>query len=170
MILWDPYFDWSMVSYDFNSQNRDLTESQATLSSSWLGTFSGSLLIYSCLYIITLDEVLHIILVTMMIKVYMCTPTGLLYVLPDNSTNASTSCPSQPCATLSQYIMTMSRMSTSNIKFLFLSGTHSLTSNITMQHVHNVTMVWVNYDNLAPSKIFCQSAEGIMVFVNSSNC
>ena len=96
----------------------------------------------------------------MMIKVYMCTPTELFYVLPDNSTNAS--CPSQPCATLSQYIelYDTSRISTSNVKFLFLSGTHSLTSNIIMQRVHNVTMVGVNYDNLAPSIIFCHSAEG----------
>ena len=84
------------------------------------------------------------------IEMYTCTPTRLFYVLPDNSTNAS--CPSQHCALLSQYLLNMSEMS--NAKFMFLSGKHHLTSNITMENIFNVTMVGVNYDSLVPPTIF----------------
>ena len=101
---------------------------------------------------------------TIQIKGVMCTPTGLYYVLPDNSTNVS--CPSQPCLTLSQYLWNMSGMS--NVKYLFLLGEHSLTSNITMNHVHNVTMVGVDYDNLAPI-IFCYSSKAVIIVTYSVN-
>ena len=101
-------------------------------------------------------------MVTIQIKMYTCTPTGLFYVLPDNSTNAS--CPSQPCATLSQYLLNMSVMS--NVKYLFLSGKHHLTSNITIQLVHNVTMRGINYDTLAPAMVFCFS-ETFIIFNNN---
>ena len=107
------------------------------------------------------------IMIMIQTKMCTCTPSGLLYVLPDNSTNAS--CPSQPCATLSQYLMNMSGMS--NVKLLFLSGEHSLTSNTTMHHLYNVTMVGVDsqYQNIVPAKIVCQSAEAVLIFVNASN-
>ena len=100
---------------------------------------------------------------TIQIKKNMCTPTGLFYVLPDNPANVS--CPSQPCVTLSQYLRNMSGMS--NVKFLFLSGEHSLTSNITMNHVRNVTMIGINNDNLGPPSIFCYSPEAVITFSNS---
>ena len=112
-----------------------------------------------------------IILVTMVVKMYTCTPTGpgLFYVLPDDSPVSDVSCPSQPCDSLSQYLLNMPVLSMSNVKFMFLSGTHSLTSNITLQHVHNVTMAGVaHYDSVLPI-IFCHSTEAIMIFVNSSN-
>ena len=38
------------------------------------------------------------------VEICMSTATEILYVLPDNSTDA-VSCPSQPCATLSQYLL-----------------------------------------------------------------
>lgn len=87
-----------------------------------------------------------IITIVTIIKGIMCIPTGLFHVLPDNSANVS--CPSQPCLTLSQYLWNMSGMS--NVKVLFLSGEHTLTSNITMNHVYNVTMIGIDYHNSAP--------------------
>ena len=98
-------------------------------------------------------------------KIYTCTSIRLFYVLPDNSSNAS--CPSQPCATLSRYLLNTSVLS--NVKLLFLSGKHSLTSEVKMQHAYNVTMVGIDYDSLAPVIIFCYSAKAVVVFVNSSN-
>ena len=98
------------------------------------------------------------------IQMYMCTSTGIFYVLSDHSTNAD--CPSQPCDTLSQYSLNISR---SNIKIMFLSGKHTLTSSITMQDVYNVTMVGVKYNNLVPAKIFCNSDKPAIIFGNSSN-
>ena len=95
-----------------------------------------------------------------------CTLTGLLYVSPNNSTNAS--CPSQPCATLNQYLLNISEMS--NVKFLFLSGTHSLTSNITIQHAYNVSIVGDSYNTyLPPVILFCHSKNTKIVFAYSSN-
>ena len=99
------------------------------------------------------------------IEIYLCSPTGLFYILPDDSPNAS--CPSQACATLSQCLLNISGISLSNIQFVFLSGTHILTSNITMQHVLNITMVGI--DNLTPAVIFCHSATAIIGFLNSSS-
>ena len=104
---------------------------------------------------------------TFQIKMHAHSPTGLFYVSPNNSANAS--CPSQPCATLSQYLMNMSAISLSNVKLLFLSGRHDLITDFTMQHVHNVTMVGVNHDNLTPAVIFCYSAKAIISFHNSSS-
>lgn len=107
------------------------------------------------------------ILVELMAVIHISTstPTGLLYVLPDDSTNVS--CPSQPCASINQYSLNMSNMS--NVKFIFLSGKHSLTSTIIMRHVYNVTMVGVNYDSLVPAVIYSQSARALISFVDASN-
>ena len=99
------------------------------------------------------------------IPINACTPTGLFYVLPDDSTNAS--CPSYPCASINQYSLIMLNMS--NVKFMFLSGKHSLTSSIIMQDVYNVTMVGVNHDSLALAVVVCQSAEALISFVDASN-
>ena len=98
-------------------------------------------------------------------KIYQSTSTESFYVLPDNSTNAS--CPSHPCATLSQYILNTSGMS--NISFLFLSGKHSLFSTITFKQVYNVTMIGVSYNNSAPAVVICNSAEAVVVFINATN-
>ena len=103
----------------------------------------------------------------MMINIYTCTTTGLFHVFPDPN---NVSCPSQPCATISDYILNMSGIiSISNVKFLFLSGKHNLATNITMQYAHNVTMTGVSYDNTAIAVISCCEVETIIVFINSSN-
>ena len=44
------------------------------------------------------------VILLLAMTIWISTATELLYVLPDNSTNA-VSCPSQPCATLSQYVL-----------------------------------------------------------------
>ena len=103
-------------------------------------------------------------LTALTMKMYKCMPTELLYVLPDNPTNVS--CPSEPCATLSQYLMNnISGMS--NVKFLILSGEHNFDSDIIMQDVSNVTMVGISYS--APAILFCHLSEAVIVFANASN-
>ena len=106
----------------------------------------------------------HLFHVAMIIELYSC--IELFYVLPDNPTNVS--CASEPCATLSQYLMNdISKMS--NVKFLFLPGELNLASDIIIQDVCNVTMVGFNCDNLAPAAILCHSIEAVIVCVNTSN-
>ena len=104
-----------------------------------------------------------VLMMAIQFKKYTCTLTGLFYVSPDDSPNAS--CPSQPCATLSQYSLNMSVMS--NVKFLFLSGKHSLISNITIEHAYNITMVGADY--LSPVELFCHSIDAVIVFADCSN-
>ena len=70
-------------------------------------------------------------------------------------------------ATLNQYLSSISP-GMSNITFIFLSGQHNLLSNITMQHVYNVTMVGY-YHNLSPAIISCHSADAVIVFINCFN-
>ena len=93
-----------------------------------------------------------------------CTPNGLVYVLPDHSTDNK--CPAQPCSTLSQHLL---NIGISDITFLLLSGTHTLNYSIAMLNAYNVTMVGVRHDNLIPAKIFCDSNKTALIFVNSTN-
>ena len=64
----------------------------------------------------------------------------VFYVSPDNSTN--TSCPFQPCATLSQYLLDNngSLPVVSNVEYHFLSGEHHIPMIITLQYLHNFTI------------------------------
>ena len=64
----------------------------------------------------------------------------VFYVSPDNLTN--TSCPFQPCATLSQYLLDNngSLPVVSNVEYHFLPGEHHLPTNMTLQYLHNFTM------------------------------
>ena len=69
-----------------------------------------------------------------------CTATKVLYVLPDDSTNVS--CPSQPCATLSQFLLDNGTLPvTSNVEYHFLSGEHHVPANIILQHLENFTII-----------------------------
>ena len=54
----------------------------------------------------------------------------ILYVLPDNSTNAA-GCPSQPCDTLSQYLLDNGTLPfVSNVEYHFLPGEHLVPANM----------------------------------------
>ena len=75
---------------------------------------------------------LLILFVTQMWMISKCTTTDVLYVLPDNSTNVS--CPSQPCATLSQYLLDNGTLPImSNVEYHFLSGEHHVSAYMTLQ-------------------------------------
>ena len=83
--------------------------------------------------------ILFLFLVTILISV----PTAaqqVFYVSPDNSTN--TSCPFQPCATLSQYLLDNngSLPVVSNVEYHFLPGEHHVPTNMTLQYLHNFTI------------------------------
>ena len=57
-------------------------------------------------------------------QIWISTATKILYILPDNSTDA-VSCPSQPCATLSQYFLDNGTLPVvSNVEYYFLPGEH----------------------------------------------
>ena len=67
--------------------------------------------------------------------------TQIFYVLPDDSTNVS--CPSQPCATLSQYLLDNNGTLpvVSNVEYHFLPGEHHVTSKMVMRNMSNVLLI-----------------------------
>ena len=65
----------------------------------------------------------------------------ILYVLPDISTNAA-SCPSQPCATLSQYLLDDGTLPVvSNVEYHFLHGEHHVPANMIFHNLHNFSII-----------------------------
>ena len=78
-----------------------------------------------------------------MIEIYVSATVEVLYVLPDNSTDA-VSCPSQPCATLSQYLSVNGTLPVvSNVEYHFLPGEHHVPANMTLQNLHNFSIIGI---------------------------
>ena len=76
-------------------------------------------------------------------EIYASTATEILYVLPDNSTSA-VSCPSQPCATLSQYVLDIGTLPVvSNVEYRFLPGEHHVPAKMTLQNIHNFSITGI---------------------------
>ena len=77
--------------------------------------------------------------------------TEILYVVPDNSTNA-VSCPSQPCATLSQYLLDNGTLPVvSNVEYHFLPGEHHVPANMTLQNLHNFSIIRIFCNKTTPA-------------------
>ena len=84
-----------------------------------------------------------IVLVFTMVEIYTSATTEILYVLPDNSTDA-VSCPSQPCATLSQYLLDNGTLPVvSNVEYHFLSGEHYVPANMILQDLYNFSIIGI---------------------------
>ena len=79
---------------------------------------------------------------TVFVAIHIClaTATLIFYVQPDNSTNVS--CPSQPCATLGQYLLDNNGTLpvVSNVEYHFLPGEHQVPSDVVLQYLTNVTI------------------------------
>ena len=74
---------------------------------------------------------------------------NVLYVLPNNSSSAS--CPSHPCATLSQYQQNDGTLSiVSNVQYHLLPGEHYVPANMILINLYNFTLIGINGENLSP--------------------
>ena len=94
-------------------------------------------------------ELFHIFILVG-VKILVSTATEILYVLPDNSTDA-VSCPSQPCATLSQYLSVNGTLPVvSNVEYHFLPGEHHVPANMTLQNLHNFSIIGFVSKTLSP--------------------
>ena len=83
------------------------------------------------------------------VEIYMSAATEILYVIPDNTTNA-TSCPSQPCATLSQHLLVNGTLPVvSNVEYHFLPGEHHVPANMILQDLHNFSIIGI-FHNSSP--------------------
>ena len=76
--------------------------------------------------------------------------TQVFIVLPDDSTNVS--CPSQPCATLSQYLLDNNGTLpvVSNVEYHFLPGEHHLHITMKLEYLSNVSFVGIESDVSSP--------------------
>ena len=97
----------------------------------------------------------------------------VLYVLPDNSTNVS--CPSQPCATLSQYCLHNGTLPVvSNVEYHFLPGEHHVPANMILQNLYNFSVIGTVNNSSSPVVLVgCSQSYVINIieshFVNINN-
>lgn len=66
-----------------------------------------------------------------------CSSTTSHYV---QSTTSTTTCPSEPCLTLDDYVSNSDLYFTTNANFILLEGEHYLNTSLTLRNVFNVTM------------------------------
>ena len=94
--------------------------------------------------------VLSIIFTT--VEIYISTAIERLYVLPDKLTNANdVSCPSQPCATLSQHLLDDGALPVvSNVEYHFLPGEHHVPANMVLQNLHNFSIIGTISNSSSP--------------------
>ena len=80
---------------------------------------------------------------TIFLAIQICISTAIeiLYVLPDNLIN-DISCPSQPCTTLSQYLLDNRTLPVvSNVEYHFLPGEHHVPVNMILQNLQNFSII-----------------------------
>ena len=90
------------------------------------------------------------LLLLVTIQVWLSAATKVFNILPDESTHVS--CPSQPCATLSQYLLDNNGTLpiVSNVEYRFLPGEHLLHTKMTLEYLSNVSFVGVESDVSSP--------------------
>ena len=106
-------------------------------------------------------------LILIEIQICISTATGILYVLPDNSTDA-VSCPSQPCATLSQYLLDNGTLPVvSNVEYHFLPGEHHVPANMILESLHNLSIIGIVSKMSSQVMLLGCSKEYVMNIVDS---
>ena len=93
-----------------------------------------------------------------------CTATKILYVLPDNVSDVN--CPSQPCATLDQYLLDNGSLPVlSDVVYYFLPGEHQVVNAIDIITAFNFSLIGFS---LSPAKLVCQSQSYVSVLYSHS--
>ena len=97
----------------------------------------------------------HLQLILLIPVLSLCGATEY-YVRPTEPTN--TSCPTQPCLTLNQYVNDSDHYFQSNTVFKFLPGTHHMDRPVTIGNVHNMSLE--NFSSERPhlaTQFFCET-------------
>ena len=101
------------------------------------------------------------------LEIYMSTSTEILNVLPDNSTNCS--CLSQPCATLSQYLLDNGTLPVvSNVEYHFLPGEHHVPANMTLQNLYNFSIIG-NVSETSPPVVLVGCSQPYVIIITNSH-
>ena len=89
-----------------------------------------------------------------------CTATKILYVLPDNVSDVN--CPSQPCATLGQYLLDNGSLPVlSDVEYYFLPGEHYVVNGIDIVGAFNFSLIGFG---LTQAKLICWSKSYVKMF------
>ena len=90
-------------------------------------------------------------LVFILVEIQICISMAgeVLYVSPHNLAN--TSCPSQPCATLNQYLLHNGTLPVvSNVEYHFLPGKHHVPANMILQNLYNFSIIGTVNNSSSP--------------------
>ena len=109
----------------------------------------------------------HEVFILFVTQMWISTATEMLHVLPDNSTNVI--CPSQPCATLSQYWSDNGTLPVvSNVEYHFLPGEHHVPANMILQNLQNFSIIGIiNETSSLPTLIGCSQSSYIINIIDS---
>ena len=92
--------------------------------------------------------------------IHVASATTVLYVLPDNVSDVN--CPSQPCATLGQYLLDNGSLPVlSNVEYHFLPGEHHIVNAIDIEEAFNFSLIGFS---LSHTKLVCKSHFYVGVF------
>ena len=106
--------------------------------------------------------------ILILVTTQICTSIAaeVLYVSPDNSNNDS--CPFQPCATLSQYLLDNGTLPVvSNVEYHFLPGEHHVPANMTLINLHNFSLIGTVNNSSSPVELVGCSRSYIIRIINS---
>ena len=110
-----------------------------------------------------MDKFIQAIIFTYVSTTISISTHQVFYVSPDNSTNPS--CSSQPCATLSQYLLDNngSLPVVSDVEYHFLPGEHHVPTNMTLQNLHNFLITGSQSFILSPTVIIGDSRSYVKI-------
>ena len=103
-------------------------------------------------------------IITIVHVICTCTATKILYVLPDNVSDVN--CPSQPCATLGQYLLDNGSLPVlSDVEYYFLPGEHHVVNAINLLNVVNFSLIGFG---LTTAKLICLSESYVGIFFSNN--
>ena len=102
------------------------------------------------------------------IQLWIPVASKIMYVLPDNSTNDS--CPFQPCATLSEYLLDNGTLPVvSNVQYYFLPGEHHVPANMLLQDLCNFSIIGTVKESPPPVMLVGCLQSYVINVINSYN-
>ena len=102
-------------------------------------------------------------------QMWLSTANEIFHVLPDVSANVSCSFYDQPCATLSQYLLDNGSLPVvSNVEYHFLPGEHHAPTNMTLQNLHNFSIIGIA-SNLSSAVVLVGLSQSYVINIINSH-
>ena len=104
-----------------------------------------------------------LLLLTSMLYVTTC---DVYIVTPDDHRYPNTTC--HHCHNLQHYVLNVSKYFTSNTQLLLLPGQHYLYSDLTIENVHNFSLIGSATEYIPANIVYCNSSDQGMLITNST--